>query len=276
MEQITQNPSDETILKIINTPPFLLVDGIANLRDTGSYSNGDGTIVKPGYLYRSADPSSITEKGKEQFRELGIKKVFDFRIPAEIRRARIVVEGVEVVDVSAVKVPIWSDDVEIAKELQLFAEDEAEAFRITYRGMLLNRGSAFGIIFRHLRDHPEEPCLIHCAVGKDRTGIAVALFLKLLGVSDEDIAKDYALTTPGLAPILPILTAKAQSVPVFRENWDGVVNMGKSPPQAMHDLLKMLDEEFGGVEEYLKTYAGLMDDDLVLLRRNFTVPSSQG
>ena len=38
------------------------------------------------------------------------------------------------------------------------------------------------------------PLLFHCAAGKDRTGVAAALILSLLGVSDQDIVKDYLLT----------------------------------------------------------------------------------
>lgn len=58
---------------------------------------------------------------------------------------------------------------------------------------------AYRRIFEHLRDRPGEACLVHCTAGKDRTGVLVALVLKLVGVEDRVIAEEYALTELGLA-----------------------------------------------------------------------------
>jgi hypothetical protein len=51
---------------------------------------------------------------------------------------------------------------------------------------------------------------------------------QLLGVSDEDIAKDYALTGLGLEPFAPILAARFEKHPVFKLNWEGFLNMGST------------------------------------------------
>ncbi|KAG6830742.1 hypothetical protein H0H87_007219 [Tephrocybe sp. NHM501043] len=48
----------------------------------------------------------------------------------------------------------------------------------------------------------------------------------LLGVSDADIAQDYALSAIGVAPAFQVLEARFRTVPAFRENWEGAVNMG--------------------------------------------------
>lgn len=39
-------------------------------------------------------------------------------------------------------------------------------------------------------------------------------------------------------------------------------------------FLQMLREKYGGVEEYLKRYVLLTDDDIVVIRRNLLVPTS--
>ena len=80
--------------------------------------------------------------------------------------------------------------------------------------------------------------------GKDRTGVFIALLLmvsalihlcltsrnssswKLLGASDEDIAKDYGLTTIGLQPVLPLLSARLMKDQVIKNNVVGATNMG--------------------------------------------------
>lgn len=249
------------------------VEGVANFRNVGPYAAGENVLVKPGYLYRSADPVRITEKGKQQLRDLGIKKIFDLRAPNEVRDFKTYspyIDGVEFVHVSVSRTADFTPE-GLAKELQMFKDDEVEAFRFSYKRNLETGASAYGTIVRHMRDHPDVPCLVHCTAGKDRTGIFAALYLSLLGVSDEDIVEDYALTTYGLAPALPALTAQFWAQKVFQDNWDGALNLVKSTPQTMRDCLKTLREHFGGVEEYLKTHAGLTDEDFQLIRSHHIV-----
>ncbi|THH27248.1 hypothetical protein EUX98_g6935 [Antrodiella citrinella] len=261
-------PDEAVVRKVISAPPFVSVEGVANFRDVGSYAAGKDNVVKPAHIYRSADPSSITERGKQQLRDLGIRTIFDLRAPNEVRNFQAfapTIEGVEFVHVSVSRTETF-DREHLEKELQMFKENEAEAFRMLYKGNFESGGPAYGTILRHIRDHPDEPCLIHCTAGKDRTGIFAALYLSLLGVSEEDIVKDYALTTYGLVAALPALTARFQAQKVFKDNWEGALKLVQSTPQMMVNILKMLQEDFGGFEEYLKTHAGLTYEDMELIR----------
>jgi hypothetical protein len=118
----------------------------------------------------------------------------------------------------------------------------------------------FATVLRYIKDHPEDGCLVHCTgeklpwqslgrysfftAGKDRTGVFSAILLmvsvqvsrlvsyndhsQFLGVSDEDIALDYSLTTAGLELFLPILAARFKDKPVFKDHWEGMVKMGSS------------------------------------------------
>ncbi|KAH8107076.1 protein-tyrosine phosphatase-like protein [Cristinia sonorae] len=259
--------------KILSAPPFVIVDGVYNFRDIGSYpATGNGFVVKPAYVYRSADPSQITEKGVKQLRDLGIKKIFSFRSPLRANRASLItsMDGVDIVYVQVSKAEAIPGDME--KDLQLFAQDPTEAFRRMYRSMLETGGPAFGTIFKHVSENPDKPCLIHCAVGKDRTGVFSALYLSLLGVSEDDIVKDYVLSDYGIAPMRATLRARARTQPVVVANWEGALNTGKSLPQTIINFLKIVREEFGGVEEYLRTRGGLTDADITSIRRNVVVP----
>lgn len=58
--------------------------------------------------------------------------------------------------------------------------------------------------------------LIHCSLGKDRTGVICALILSLCGVSDEDVAKDYSFSEKELAPLLPSHAEKLSGNPAFK------------------------------------------------------------
>ncbi|KAJ3484010.1 hypothetical protein NLI96_g5924 [Meripilus lineatus] len=294
METPFDTIDQEVLSKILSSEPFVSVEGVPNFRQVGGFQASSGSSsVKSGYLYRSGELSHISDKGKETLRTLGIKKVFDFRAPHETTRFEAPNPTVDTVEF--VRAPVTGDEkfdpISIAKlyvdvflrlsldltylgRLKKFEMNEAETFRRAYTRVLKDGGKAYGTVFRHMKDHPDQPCLVHCTAGKDRTGVFTALWLTTLGASDEDIAKDYSLTTYGLVPALPVLRASVEKHQVFQDNWQGALNMANSKPQAMIDLLHILRDEFGGVDEYLKTYAGLTDEDITTIRQHYLLPNA--
>lgn len=74
-----------------------------------------------------------------------------------------------------------------------------------YLELLVNGSESVAEILAILTDPASYPVAIHCSGGKDRTGIVVALLLALLGVCDEDIGADYALSGFGAARLLAAL-----------------------------------------------------------------------
>lgn len=91
----------ESLSKVLSSPPFITVDGVANIREVGGFPiiAVNHVLVKSGYYFRAADPSKITDKGKEQLRSFGIMKIFDFRSPQEIKAPILSIEGVKVIPV---------------------------------------------------------------------------------------------------------------------------------------------------------------------------------
>ena len=134
--------------------------------------------------------------------------------------------------------------------------------------MLTMAGPSFRLILTHLRDHPEEPCVVNCVSGKDRTGLFIAVLLMLLGVADQDIVDDYSLTTRAFEPFLEVLEPRFRKVEVYNNNWEGFMNMGSSRPEVMAMTLEMIRERLGGVEAYLRNYADMTDSDLETIRQN--------
>ncbi|KAI0934933.1 hypothetical protein AcV5_006617 [Taiwanofungus camphoratus] len=157
-------PEEEATTVALSFPPFVVVEGVINIRDFGGYATADpAVIVKSSHLFRSGDPSRITERGVKQLHELGIRKVFDLRADVEIAKynsANLGIEGVEFV-----RAPILDeafDPVGVAERLKSFATSEAEAFLKLYGQILQTGGPALETVLVHLRDHPNEACLIHC------------------------------------------------------------------------------------------------------------------
>jgi protein tyrosine/serine phosphatase len=101
-----------------------------------------------------------------------------------------------------------------------------------------------------LLSHEESyPLLIHCAAGKDRTGVITALVLRTLGVADADIVHDYALTGEQ-RPDPEVLRAFLADYGVVLDeesDWDP----WQTPPQVMESTLRILDERWGSTDGYL-------------------------
>ncbi|KDQ61027.1 hypothetical protein JAAARDRAFT_32025 [Jaapia argillacea MUCL 33604] len=267
----------DSLRKVLSSPPFVIVEGIINIREVGGYPTAQpGHIVKQSYLFRSGEPSRVTDAGKQHLRSLGVKKVFDFRSEVEIARYNTptpTIDGVEFVRAPVSDSEAY-DPVGLAARVKRFGTNELEAFIMLYTEILHTGGPAFEKVLIHIRDYPEDPCLVHCTAGKDRTGVFAALVLKLLGVDNEDIAKEYSLTTIGLQPALPMLVARFQKDPVFRDNMEATMKMAGAKSETIVAVLQAIDEKHGGVEGYLRTYTSLRDEDFDRIRQNLVIQSS--
>ncbi|KAJ6488237.1 protein-tyrosine phosphatase-like protein [Mycena vitilis] len=257
-------------LSVLTSPPFVVVEGVINVRTIGGYRTDPSHIVNPELVFRSGEVSSITETGQNELLALGIRRVFDLRTNLEINSYKTAspdIPGIEFVHLPVGKEDPW-DAGTIGKRLQGYQENELEAFVTDARETLEIGAVAFEAIFRHFLERPGEACLFHCTAGKDRTGLIAALILMLLGVDDADIAKDYALTTVGLQPALEKFAARMQSIPVFQANWQGATNMGSSKEDSMTAILAMIREKYEGAAGYLKALTSLKENELELIRIN--------
>lgn len=88
--------------KVLSSPPFVVVEGVTNIRNVGGYaSSNSDLVVKPSSIFRSGELSYITDRGREQLCTLKITKIFDMRNDSEPSYVTElpVIEGVEFVRV---------------------------------------------------------------------------------------------------------------------------------------------------------------------------------
>ncbi|KDR84016.1 hypothetical protein GALMADRAFT_236600 [Galerina marginata CBS 339.88] len=262
---------------VLSKPPFITIPGVINVRDLGPYpsTTDNNFVTKPGYLFRSAELSGITEEGKEKLKELGVTKVFDLRSDTEIRKYNTPlpeIDGVDIVHIPVFQTADYSPEM-MAKRYQLYASGKTEAFLELYSQILDHGGQAFGAVLRHVRDKPNEGCLFHCTAGKDRTGIMAAIILKLAGVDDESISHDYALTRIGREPAREMIMARLSKEPLFASNNEAALNMFTCRHETMQAFLKHFDKKYGGAVEYLKHYVKLSDEEIATIKRNILIPA---
>ena len=108
---------------------------------------------------------------------------------------------------------------------------------------------------------PEGAVVVHCAGGKDRTGLVTAFLLKVAGVSDEHIAEDYAISEERLKSRHDRWLADAES----DEERERLRRIMVTPRESMLGVLHELERRHGSIEGYLKA-GGLRDDDLERVR----------
>jgi protein-tyrosine phosphatase len=215
--------------------------------------------VRWGTVYR-ADALTFTADGLAAYRALGIRAVFDLRGLEERTRLPDPVDSVHLPVLAHVEragaLPAWSAAV---------AHDDGERFlRTVYGGLLEHAAPVFGELFTQLADAANRPAMFHCTGGKDRTGMASAILLELLGVGRDDVLDDYELTT------------RYRLREHRAEAFAGLLEAGMGPEAAaavfgtprwvMAETLADLDAVHGGAEAYLTSRGGMGRDVVAALR----------
>jgi protein tyrosine/serine phosphatase len=114
---------------------------------------------------------------------------------------------------------------------------------------------------RAVANAPAGGLVIHCAGGKDRTGLLSAFVLHLAGVADEDVAADYALSEERLRPRHEAWLAAAET----EEEVEWIRRVAQTPAASMVGVFAELERRYGGVESYLRA-GGVTDEELELVR----------
>ncbi|HEV2121174.1 MAG TPA: tyrosine-protein phosphatase [Chloroflexota bacterium] len=169
-------------------PRHIELPGCFNLRDVGGYPTRGGANVVWNRLYRSGELSSVSPSVADHLvREYGILQVIDLRAAEEIGASRCSLPGPG----RQVNMPLFTS---FRSHWVRPADQRPEATASRYLEMLEQGLPSIGRILSFLVEIPCRPTLIHCAAGRDRTGIVIAFLLDLLEVTEEAIAADYALS----------------------------------------------------------------------------------
>ena len=237
----------------------LAIDGAYNVRDLGGLTVATGRVVRRGLVYRSGDLGRLTAAGAEELRALGVATVIDLRTTAEVqRRGRFPFEDVGItyrhrplLDLSATE-----------PEAQL-ADLPPDVLDQLYHHLAQQGSANLALVLTWLAEEPTLPALVHCVAGKDRTGLVAAVVLGLLGVPDEDIAADYALSESALAAF----RRRAEELDGDVALWLSRVppQLLEARPEAMLDLLGWLRERHGSIEGYVRSI-GVRDATVAALR----------
>jgi len=231
----------------------LPLQGIHNFRDYGGYRTKYGAFVSRGKLYRSGHLSNATEGDIEQVSNVRLDLIVDLRSDKERKT-----DPSLVAPIGGGRVAFVSDSNSETPHLSaafegLTTRNEAIACMTRiYAELPFNTDNrqSFGLFLNHLAES-QTASLVHCFAGKDRTGLAVALFHHILDVSDEDIYEDYLLTNIAgekrLSSGIAELRAK-YDLDVSNEVLEEAMMVR---PEYLDAAFSTMSQHFGSVKEYV-------------------------
>jgi protein-tyrosine phosphatase len=221
--------------------------GVLNFRDVGGYPVAGGGSVRWRTLFRSDALHPLDSAGLAAVTGLGLRTVVDLRTQIELEHAPSPVSG------RATHVSMLTGDFQgVPLELDGL-----------YRYFVDECGGQIAAAIGEIGGDDALPALVHCSAGKDRTGVVIALILAVLGVPDELIAADYALSALYLDPDrTPAIGQLSASTGLGEEVTRALLS---SPPALILEVLDRVRAVTGSVDGYLLAH-GLTDSGLARLR----------
>ncbi|MEW9549546.1 tyrosine-protein phosphatase [Nonomuraea sp. NPDC050783] len=242
---------------------WIELEGAVNARDLGGLPTRDGGVTVRGRIFRADNLQGLTPRDVALLvGELKLRHVVDLRSNAEValegpgpltrvpevrhHHLTLFAEGGRHTDVEADTQPLGIDGDRVLPWAERVPDEE---LRVTgfYFGYLRDRPSAVIAALRAMA-LDDGAALVHCAAGKDRTGVLSALALEVAGVTREAIVADYAATGERLELILRRLRASE----TYRGDLDSRPADDHLPrPRYIEQFFQVLEERFGGVMGWL-------------------------
>lgn len=243
------------------------MEGAYNFRDTGGYKTAKGKEVVLGKVFRSDAIDKLTDKDLKTFKDKKIATVVDFRGVEEAKKGQDRLPE----NTNYLLCPAGSNNLPTAQDMVKFLKDKNFLFDMYGEGGLPYFGERYRPLFVQLLTlKPEEALLFHCTGGRDRTGMASALFLKILGVPQEVIENDYVASNYYLA-----------KNPTMKNMYSGLSKMAgmteaeikeqmELRPELIRNFFSVINKKYGSVENFFQVEMGIGPREIAVLKQKYT------
>jgi protein tyrosine/serine phosphatase len=252
------------------------LEGAVNVRDVGGMPTADGGETIHRRLLRSENLQELTASDIALLvGELGVTTVVDLRSTRELMTEGPApldaVDGVQHAHHPVLKEYLDASDTVAAALLLTAQQEDSERYPDDlmtghYLGYLENRPEEVVGALRSIVNAPGA-AIVHCAAGKDRTGVIVALALTIAGVEPELIVADYTATNERIEAIIDRLSRAKMYGGVTAKP----VRAHEARAETMRAFLEQLDARYGGLKPWLSNH-GFTDDEVAALRARLRQP----
>jgi protein-tyrosine phosphatase len=243
--------------------------GVKNFRDLGGYKTTDGRAVRWGVLYRSDSLHKLTTADLRHLSALCLDRIIDFRSTYE--KSKEPDRLPEELPSRVIHIPILDSSTGLFQNsreefVKIIQTVDATQYMIRTNVELATR---FGPELRQFLDtlfsSNGRPVLFHCAAGKDRTGFAAAIVLRLLGVPQAVVMQDYLLTNQYFLASYR-WTLKVSRLLKGRRFAESIKAFMIAQPAYLGSAFAAIDEKFGSFENYTQDGLGLTRTEMSQLR----------
>jgi len=245
---------------------------LINFRDLGGLATTNGKKLRSKRLLRAGQPVNLLPEEIIMLQDHGLALIVDFRSAFEVENEPVdIIDGVEYVnlDVMADVAMNWADPKEWTKKLiPEFADSEMES---NYTSFIHTASSQIGFaeFLRHCANMPEGAILFHCAAGKDRTGFAAAIILKILGIADEDIYTDYMRTLQERKEANLKVIEKYRAYGLSESQLEALATMYGVKQTYLAAAFAAIDEKYQSFNNYIEQGLGISADDIARIREYY-------
>ncbi|MEU6810196.1 tyrosine-protein phosphatase [Streptomyces sp. NPDC046831] len=248
--------------QVPSTEPQLA--GVRNFRDVGGLPTVDGRRVRQGVLFRSGHLAHATAEDAAFLGSLGLHTIFDFRNAADQK-----LEGPDVTlpGVRNVNLPL-SDPADGAEFWRMVREGDLDQLRTlladgrgenrmiaSYRMIVRERTAEHSRVLHALAED-SVPALMHCAAGKDRAGLSIAVTLLAVGVEHDAILADY-LESNAKHRRYRVRRSSTSASAYSPEVMELLSPLFDARAEYLHAALETIEETWGGTDAYLERGLGL-------------------
>ena len=267
-----------------NYAPEVILECSLNARDLGGIPAAEGLRVQSGRLIRSGELSRLSPNDERYLRSIGLHTVIDLRTDNERElKSDRQIDGVLYMHLPVIEGLLPG----ITRES---IEDPYKAFsRPDYAEKLSSNGFAvmrslypllvesdsaiknYSRFFRLLESSEQGAVLWHCAMGKDRAGIASALILYVLGASMDSIVEDYLLTGTRCAEEIRSATEACREFTNDDRVIESVYWLNTTSEEYLAAAFDTMVRMCGSVDEYIRQKLGVTEERKQRLRRNYLI-----
>jgi len=249
---------------------FIKLEGASNFREIGALKTANG-FLKRKILFRSDDLSKLTRNDLLTLEKLNLKLICDLRTPNERKSKpdRLYKNN----NIKVVNIPFYQQKRDV-NQLQvmwfLITNSKKLNFEKFIKDHYLNnafvRTNEIGQIIELLSDENNLPALIHCAAGKDRTGLLSAIIQLIAGVERKIILEEYLSTNVFMKEKMKNAELIIRRLSLFRIPPEKIKPLLEVKQDYLDDVLNEIFTRYNTIENYLSEVCGIEEKTISKFR----------